>query len=53
MEDSPLRVPYIEDEIWGSSPRTKLKEGISSKINFARSDLRYPIKALMIMHLVR
>ena len=36
VEDSPLRVPYIEDEIWGSSPRTKLKEGMSSKINFAQ-----------------
>ena len=36
MEDSPLRVPYIEDEVWGSSPRTKLKEGMSSKINFAK-----------------
>ena len=36
VEDSPIRVPYIEDEIWGSSPRTKLKEGMSSKINFAQ-----------------
>ena len=36
MEDNPLRVPYIENEIWGSSPRTKLKEGMSSKINFAQ-----------------
>ena len=36
VEDSPLRVPYIEEEIWGSSLRTKLKEGMSSKINFAK-----------------
>ena len=36
VEDSPLRVPYIEDEVWGSSPRTKLKEGMLSKINFAK-----------------
>ena len=36
VEDGPLRVPYIEDEIWGSSPRIKLKEGMSSKINFAK-----------------
>ena len=36
VEDSPPRAPYIEDEIWGSSPRTKLKEGMSSKINFAQ-----------------
>ena len=36
LEDSPLRAPYIEDEIWGSSPRTKLKEGMSSEINFAQ-----------------
>ena len=36
VEDSLLRVPYIEDEIWGSSLRTKLKEGMSSKINFVQ-----------------
>ena len=28
VEDSLLRVPYVEDEIWGSSPCTKLKEGM-------------------------
>ena len=26
VEDDALRVPYIEGEIWGNSPRTKLKE---------------------------
>ena len=36
MEDSPPRAPYIEDEIWGSSPHTKLKKGMSSEINFAQ-----------------
>ena len=36
VEDGPLRVPYIEGEIWGSSPHTKLKEGMSGKINFAQ-----------------
>ena len=36
VEDNPLRVPYIEDEIWGSLLRTKLKEGMSSKINFVQ-----------------
>ena len=36
VEDSPLRRPYIEGEIWGNSSRTKLKEGVSSKINFAQ-----------------
>ena len=36
VEDNPLRVPYIEDEIWGSSPRIKLKEGMLSKINFTK-----------------
>ena len=36
MENSPPRAPYIEDEIWESSPRTKLKEGMSSEINFAQ-----------------
>ena len=36
VEDSPLRVPYIEGEIWGSSPHTKLKEGTSSKISFVQ-----------------
>ena len=36
VENSPPRAPYIEDEIWGSSPLTKLKEGMSSEINFAQ-----------------
>ena len=36
VENSPLRAPYIEDKIWRSSPRTKLKEGMSSEINFAQ-----------------
>ena len=36
MENSPPRVPYIEDEIWESSPRIKLKEGMLSEINFAQ-----------------
>ena len=35
-EDGPLRVPYIGGEIWGNSRHTKLKEGMSSKINFAQ-----------------
>lgn len=35
VEDGPLRVPYIEGEIWGNSLHTKLKEGMSSKMNFA------------------
>ena len=36
VEDGPLKMPYIEGEIWGSSPHTKLKEGMLSKINFAQ-----------------
>ena len=36
VENSPPRAPYIEDEIWWSSPRTKLKEGMSSEKNFAQ-----------------
>ena len=36
VEDGPLRVPYIEGEIWESSPHTKLKEGMSNKINFTQ-----------------
>ena len=44
VEDSPPRAPYIEDEIWGSSPHTKLKEGMSSEINFAQF-LRKPSTA--------
>ena len=34
--DDPLRVPYIEGEIWENSPRTELKEGMSKKENFAQ-----------------
>ena len=29
------RAPYIEGEIWGSLPCTKLKEGMPSEINLA------------------
>ena len=36
VENSPPRAPYIEDEIWESSSRIKLKEGMSSEINFAQ-----------------
>ena len=36
VENSPLRVPYIESEIRGNLPRIKLKEGMSSGINFAQ-----------------
>ena len=36
VENSPLRAPYIEGEIGGNLPRTKLKEGMSSGINYAQ-----------------
>ena len=36
VEDGLLRVPYIEDEIWGSLPHTQFKEGMSSKITLAQ-----------------
>ena len=36
MENSLPRVPYIKDEIWGSSPHTELKEGMSSEMDFAQ-----------------
>ena len=36
VEGGPLRVPYIEDEIWGSSPHTQFKEGMSSKITLVQ-----------------
>ena len=36
VENSPPRAPYIKGEILGNSPRTKLKEGMSSEINFAQ-----------------
>ena len=44
MENSPPRAPYIEGKIWGNSLRTKLKEGMSSEINFAQF-LREPSTA--------
>ena len=31
VENVPLRAPYIEGEIWGSSLSTELKERISNK----------------------
>ena len=36
VEGGPLRVPYIEDEIWGSSPHTQFEQGMSSKITLAQ-----------------
>ena len=36
VENSLPRAPYIEGEIWGNSQHTKLKEGMSSEINFAQ-----------------
>ena len=36
VENSIPRALYIEGEIWGNSPRIKLKEGMSSEINFAQ-----------------
>ena len=36
VEDGPLKVPYIEGEIWGSSLPTEFKERMSSKMNSTR-----------------
>ena len=36
VEDGPLRVPYIEGEIWGNSLLTEFKERMSGKMNFTR-----------------
>ena len=36
VEDSSLRMPYIEGEIWGSSLHTESEERMSSKINFTQ-----------------
>ena len=36
VENSPFRAPYIEGEIWENSLRTKLKEEMSSEINFTQ-----------------
>ena len=36
VEDSPPRAPYIEGEIWGNLPLTKLKKGVPSEINSAQ-----------------
>ena len=44
VEDSPPKVPYIDGEIWGNLPRTKLKEGVPSEINSAQF-LREPLTA--------
>ena len=44
VEDNPPKVPYIEGEIWGNLPRTKLKEGVPSEINSAQF-LREPLTA--------
>ena len=50
VEDSPLRVPYIEDEIWGSSPHIKFKEGMSSKITLAQFPREPPTSKSLPLH---
>ena len=50
VENSPLRTPYIEDEIWESSLRTKLKEGISSEINFTQFPREPSIAKSALLH---
>ena len=50
MEDGPLRVPYIEDEIWGSSPHIKFKEGMSSKITLAQFPREPPTSKSLPLH---
>ena len=50
VEDGPLRVPYIEDEIWGSSPHTKFKERMSSKITLAQFPREPPTSKSMPLH---
>ena len=36
VEDGPLKVSYIEGEIWGSSLPTEFKERMSNKMNSTR-----------------
>ena len=36
VENVPLRAPYIEGEVWGSSLPTELKGRISNKMNSTR-----------------
>ena len=43
VEDSPLRVPYIEGEIWESLLSTDFKEGMLSKMNFTRFPSEPPV----------
>ena len=50
VEDGPLRVPYIEDKIWGSSPHTKFKEGMSSKITLAQFPREPPTSKSVPLH---
>ena len=50
VEDGPLRVPYIEDEIWGSSPHIKFKEGMSSKITLAQFPREPPTSKSLPFH---
>ena len=50
VEDSPLRVPYIEDEIWGSSPHIKFKEGMLSKITLAQFPREPPTSKSLPLH---
>ena len=50
VEDGPFRVPYIEDEIWGSSPNTQFKEGMSSEIILAQFPRELSASKSMPLH---
>ena len=50
VENGPLRMPYIEDKIWESSPHTKFKEGMSSKITLAQFPREPPTSKSMPLH---
>ena len=50
VEDGPLRVSYIEGEIWGSLLPTEFKERMSSKMNSTRFPREPSVSKSALLH---
>ena len=50
VENVPLKAPYIEGEVWGSSLPTEFKGRMSNKMNFTRFPKEPSVSKSMPLH---
>ena len=50
VEDVPLRAPYIEGEVWGSSLSTEFKGRMSNKMNSTRFPKEPSVSKFALLH---